>query len=127
MKIPEKHQAVMPYLMLDGAAGFIEFTRAVFNATLLTQKMHNGSDKIMHAEIEIGGSAIMFSDTTADWKAATANLFVYVEDADDCYQKAVNNGAETIMSLSDQDYGRTCGVVDPLGNTWWITSVAANS
>jgi len=27
------------------------------------------------------------------------------------------------MQLSDQSYGRTCGVKDPCGNSWWITSV----
>lgn len=112
----------MPYLMLDGAAAFIDFTRAVFDASLITKTMQEANDKIRHAEIEIDGSIIMFCDSTDDWKTANANLFVYVNDADECYQKAVDNGAETIMPLSDQDYGRTCGVIDPLGNTWWITS-----
>ena len=35
----------------------------------------------------------------------------------------IDAGATTVMGLSDQDYGRTCGLTDPLGNVWWITSV----
>ncbi len=77
----------------------------------------------MHAEVRINNSTIMFCDATDDYKIQTANLFVYVPDADEAYQKAVQAGAETIMPLSDQDYGRTCGVTDPTGNVWWITSI----
>ena len=34
MNIPEGHQAVMPYLMLDDAAGFIQFIKDVFDAEI---------------------------------------------------------------------------------------------
>ena len=50
-------------------------------------------------------------------------MFVYVEDADETYKKAVENGAETVMPPDDQPYGRSCGVTDPFGNVWWITSI----
>lgn len=123
MKVPEKHQAVMPYLILENAIRFIEFTKAVFDASVAICKKTDGDDRIMHAEIQIDGSTVMFADTTADWQPANANLFVYVANADESYQKAIDNGANSVMPLSDQDYGRTCGVIDPLGNTWWITSV----
>jgi len=116
----------MPYLMLNNAAGFISFTRAVFNAGLSTQKNRDSGDLIMHAEIMIGGSTIMFCDATSDWPAVTANLFVYVHNADSTYKLALENGGSSVMELSDQSYGRTCGVADPFGNTWWITSVAGH-
>ncbi len=38
-------------------------------------------------------------------------------------KKAIEEGAITVTELSDQNYGRTGGVSDPLGNSWWITSV----
>jgi uncharacterized glyoxalase superfamily protein PhnB len=46
-----------------------------------------------------------------------------VEDADKSFEAAKDNGAEVMTELSDQDYGRTCGVTDPTGNVWWITSL----
>lgn len=122
MNIPNHHQTVMPYLMLTGAANFIDFAIKVFDAQLLNKRMHvNGT--IMHAEIQIGGCTIMLSEATEQWKPQFANLFIYVDDADNRYRKAVSNGAKEVMELSNQDYGRTCGVSDPFGNTWWITSI----
>jgi PhnB protein len=125
MKLPKGHQVVMPYLMLNGALKFIDFVKAVFNAELTTgmHRLREDGVTVMHSEITIGGSTIMFSDATEQWPEQTANLFVYVDNADETYKKAIASGAVTTMALSDQDYGRTCGVTDPFGNVWWITSV----
>jgi PhnB protein len=124
MQIPKNHQAVMPYLMLNDSRKFIEFAKSVFDAVLGMQRMRDDNEGlIMHAEISIQGITIMFADTNDQWPVANANLFVYVDDADIVHQRAIDNGASTIMDLSDQDYGRTCGVLDPFGNTWWITSI----
>lgn len=122
MKIPNGHQTVMPYLMLNNATAFIDFVKQVFNAELTFERMRD-EHKLMHAEVRINDSTLMFCDATDQWKAQNANLFVYVPNADEAYQKAVAAGAETVMPLSDQDYGRTCGITDPTGNIWWITSV----
>ena len=125
MKLPKGHQVVMPYLMVKGALKFIDFVKKVFDANLTTEmhKLREDGKTVMHSEVTIGGSTIMFTDATEQWKEQTANLFVYVDSADETYQKAMNSGATTLMELSNQDYGRTCGVTDPLGNVWWITSV----
>jgi PhnB protein len=125
MEIPKGHQAVMPYLMVKGALKFIDFAKTVFDARLTTDmhKLREDKETVMHSEITIGGSTIMFSDAGEQWPEQTANLFVYVDNADLTYQKAIESGATTVMELSNQDYGRSCGVTDPLGNVWWITSV----
>jgi uncharacterized glyoxalase superfamily protein PhnB len=65
----------------------------------------------------------MFCNEREQWKAQPGQLFIYVEDADSTYRTALQHGATNVMELSDQPYGRTCGVKDPCGNTWWITSV----
>lgn len=122
MKIPTGHQAVMPYLMLDDASKFIEFVKEVFQAEQTFNRMRD-EQHIMHAEVQVNGSTIMCCDSTEDWKAQNAALFIYVENADETFYKAINAGAEIVMELSDQDYGRTCGIKDPAGNTWWVTSV----
>jgi len=122
MNIPEGHQAVMPYLMLDDAAGFIEFIKDVFGAEITQQSIRDGV--VGHCEASIGGSTIMFSNTREQWKAATANMFVYVSDADEAYEKAMMAGANNVMEIADLDYGRSGGVADPFGNVWWITSIA---
>jgi len=122
MNIPQTHQAVMPYLIVNDASKLIDFAKKVFGATVSYSELRDGQ-KIRHAEIQIDGSTIMLADATDEWKQQTANLFVYVDNADKTYHTALENGATSLMELSDQSYGRTCGITDPAGNVWWITSV----
>ncbi len=124
MEIPKSHQTIMPYLMLKNAKAFGEFAREVFGAQLTLEKLREDGKTIMHSELSLGESTVMFADATDQWKAQNANLFVYVPDADATYRKALELGGKTVMELSDQSYGRTCGVEDPFGNTWWITTPA---
>ncbi len=53
-----------------------------------------------------------------------AGLYINVPDADEKFRLALDNGATVVMEMSDQSYGRTGGVRDPFGNTWWITTPA---
>ena len=120
--IPEGYQTVMPYLILNGAGDFIEFMKKVFDAR---EKMKHLDDtqRIMHAEITIGDCTIMFAEGTDKYRSSTGGFFIYVPNADQTWKKALEAGATTIDEPSDKEYGRSCGVSDPFGNTWWITSV----
>jgi PhnB protein len=124
MKLPKGHQAVMPYLMMENAAAFIEFIKTVFDAEMTHESMRDGI--IGHCEAQISGSTIMFSQSRDQWRPATANLFAYVPDADGTFRKAIDNGASVMMEMSDQNYGRSGGITDPFGNVWWVTSVIEN-
>lgn len=112
----------MPYLMMEDSAAFLEFVQNVFSAET-THKAVNEDGSLGHCEVQIGGSTIMFSKSRGEWKPATANMFVYVDNADAVFEKALANGATTVMEPANQPYGRSCGVTDPFGNVWWITSV----
>lgn len=122
LNIPQGHQTVMPYLILKGAAQFLAFMKNVFGAEETFKQMRD-ENIIAHAEIKIGGSTIMCAEATDQWQPNTAGMFIYVKNADATYKKAVSEGASTIMEPADQPYGRSCGVKDPFGNIWWITSV----
>jgi PhnB protein len=122
MEMPSIHQTVMPYLILTDVETFITFAREVFDAREVSRHLDDQGE-IRHAEIQIGGSTIMMGQSTGDYPPMPAGLFVYVKDADACYHKALETGASTINELSNQEYGRTAGILDPCNNTWWITSV----
>jgi PhnB protein len=124
-EIPAVVQTVIPYLILKDASKFIAFTEKVFNATQAYKVMRD-ENIIMHAEIIIGESKIMFADVTDKYKTQCAGLFVYVKNADETYKIAIEAGATILSELSDQPYGRSGGVTDPFGNTWWITSIKTN-
>ena len=84
--------------------------------------MMRNENLIAHAEISICDSIIMLADATDAFKTMSAGMFIYVADADETYHKALAEGAKSIMPPSDQEYGRTCGISDPFGNTWWPTT-----
>lgn len=129
MNLPQYHQTVMPYLILNEAEAFISFTQTAFDAELTPNMLSYRQDGtgIQHAEIRIQESTIMFCSASAQYPQQNAGLFIYVENADQTYQKALQSGATIIMELSDQSYGRTCGVSDTFGNIWWITSLLPQS
>lgn len=102
----------------------MEFAQQVFNAKITHKSYRDEKKSVLgHCELQIDGCTIMFSDDTETFPPQPANLFVYVDDADKRFQLALDNGATISMELSNQDYGRTCGVTDPFGNVWWITSL----
>lgn len=116
------YQTVMPYLVIKDATGFFNFMQKVFDAAEKVKIMRDDTH-VMHGELQIGESIIMFADSTEEFKTQTAGLFVYVQDADETYSKALEEGATSLTAMSNQDYGRSGGVTDPFGNVWWITSV----
>lgn len=129
MKKPAYYNTVMPYLILEDPRGFIDFAKNVFGANkrLVVEDESDPDRGIMHAEITIGDNTIMIGGSNSQWHQQTAGLFIIVDDADSTYRKALDAGAETVTELSDEEYGRTGGVKDPFGNTWWITSMPQSS
>ncbi len=118
MNIPEGYQAVMPYLIVNDARGFIAFLKKVFGGT---EKMLELRDdhKVMHAEVMINGSVIMLADATEAYPPKAAGMFVYVDDVDKVYALALREGCHSLMPPDKKEYGRAAGFNDVYGNTWW--------
>jgi PhnB protein len=121
VKIPEGYQQVMPYLIIENAGAFLLFMENLFGAKEKSKAMRTET-LIMHAEVRIGESVIMFADATPEHKQQNGGFFIYVDDCDTVYQKALGMGAVTVTPPADQGYGRSAGIKDPFGNTWWLTS-----
>jgi uncharacterized glyoxalase superfamily protein PhnB len=121
MKKPAGHHTVIPYLIVPDAPALIEFTRTVFGAVEIAKHLDE-QGQIRHGEVKIDDTSIMFGNSTPEWAPQAAGLYIYVSDADRSYAAALAAGATSVMPPADQDYGRSCGVKDTNGNTWWITS-----
>jgi len=121
INFPADYQQVMPYLILKNAAGFMQFMKEVFGAREKAMHMRD-EQTIMHGEITVGSCVIMFAEATDQYAAETGGFFIYVTDADATYALALEKGATSVMPPADQPYGRSCGVKDFCGNTWWVTS-----
>lgn len=122
---------VTPYVCVEDAAGAIDFYTKAFDAEEPGERMISKDGRVGHAEIRIGDSPIMLVDEHPEWsmlKSANSlggsaiNLFLYVEDADAVFERAVGAGCEVLFEMQDKDYGRFGGVRDPYGLTWWITT-----
>ena len=120
--IPEGFHTVTPYLVAKDAAKLIEFIEKAFSGDVtFIQKDHDG--KVMHATVKIGDAHVMISDQTENMQPETAMLFLYVEDADAVYQKAIDANAKSIREPKDEFYGdRASAVKDAWNNTWWIAT-----
>ena len=122
---PTQYNQLMPYLILKGTADFQQFMEVVFGArTQLIVPNEKGA--VMHGELRVGEAVIMFAEATEQFPVMNAGIYIHVENADATYEKALAAGAETVpgQEPSDKEYGRSCGVTDPFGNTWWITSIS---
>jgi len=130
--IPEGHHTVTPQLTLDNAAQGIDWYKKALGAQEVTRAV--GPDgKIMHAELRIGDSLIMMNDAMGGGKGAKAmggspaSLWVYVEDCDALFNRAVAAGAQVapgpMGQLMDQFWGDRSGTfTDPQGYRWTIAT-----
>ena len=112
---PEGWNTITPRIVVQDTKGFVNFLRQVFNAT-------GDYLESRPSVIRIGDSLVMISEPTVR-NTTTAFLYVYVDDADAVYRRAVGAGARTIEEPVDTPYGdRRCMVEDQWGNTWQIAT-----
>jgi PhnB protein len=124
--IPEGFHTVTPFLVPQDAPKFISFLEKAFGGDL-TYIMKHGSGQVMHATVKVGDSLLMITDATDALKPKPTMLYLYVEDVDAAYKKAVKAGAISKREPLDEFYGDRSGCVeDPWGNTWWIATHVEN-
>ncbi len=107
--------------MHDGEA-FLSFLQQVFGAKE-NGVYRNESGQILHAELLLGNGSIMFGVANNDWPAETGSVFLYVDDTDGIYAKALAQGSTSRQAPENKDYGRAAGFRDPFGNSWWISQL----
>jgi PhnB protein len=126
--VPDGYYTITPQLTLDNAAQAIDWYKKALGAEELSRSA--GPDgKIMHAELKIGNSRFMVHDVMAGGKGpqafggSPASLWLYVDNSDALFNRAVSAGAKVQMALADQFWGDRGGAVaDPAGYTWWIAT-----
>jgi uncharacterized glyoxalase superfamily protein PhnB len=118
--LPRGVRNVNPYLLVEDPAALVPFLSDVFGAVLDECLTFEG--KTQHVQMRIGDATVMIGSARG-WPAAPAMLYVYVDDCDAAYARAIAAGAESVMEPADMYYGdRHGGVKDPAGNTWWIAT-----
>jgi PhnB protein len=126
--VPKGYHTVTPSLAIAGAAEAIEFYKKALGAEEV-MRFPGPDGLLMHAEIRIGDSTIMLADEMPDmggrspksYGGTPVAFFVYTEQVDAAWKRAVDAGAREIMPLADQFWGdRTGCLEDPFGHRWWL-------
>ncbi len=120
--IPSGYHSVTPYLVVEGVPKLIDFLKNTFNAQELA-RMKGPDGRVAHAEVKVGDPIVMMSDATPQYPPMPGNLYVYVEDVDMVYKRALEAGAASVSQPTTQFYGdRSASVKDPMGNIWGIAT-----
>lgn len=130
--IPAGFHTVTPQLTIERAGEAVEWYKKGLGARE-TSRAVGPDGKIMHAELWIGNSPIMLNDDVMGGKGpkayggSPAALWVYVEDCDALFGRAVAAGAQPATppmdKVSDMFWGDRCGMVtDPYGYRWTIAT-----
>ena len=113
---PDGWPTIIPRVFTEDVRGVVSFLKLVFGAR---GEMRIGAP----AEMSIGDSLILVSDGGAAREARKTFLYVYVENIDKTYGRALEAGALTIEKPVDMPYGdRRATVQDPWGNVWQIAT-----
>ena len=127
--IPKGYHTVTPSIVVAGAAKAIEFYKKAFGAQEVMRFPGPDGKTIMHAEIRVGDSNIMLGDEMPEQGArgpktiggTPVSFFIYGDNVDAAWKRAVDAGANPIMPLADQFWGdRTGCLEDPFGHHWWL-------
>jgi PhnB protein len=125
--IPEGMHTLTPNLVIRDCAKAIEFYKKAFGAQEVARFMAPDGKSVWHAELRIGDSIFFMNDEmpgmsrpppTADAPAPTT-MWLYVQDTDAAFKRAVDAGCKVLAPPTDMFWGDRCaGTSDPFGYQW---------
>jgi len=126
--IPEGYTTVTPSITVNDAPKAIDFYKKALGAT--ERGRFDGPDgKIMHAEIQVGNARIMLMDevmgsrSPKSYGGSPVSFYLYVENCDTAFKKAIDAGGKQTAPVSDMFWGDRMGQFeDPFGIHWTIAT-----
>ncbi|MBA3345164.1 MAG: VOC family protein [Gemmatimonadales bacterium] len=124
--VPPGYHTVTPNIVVEDAANALEFYKKAFGAEE-TVRMPGPGGRIMHAEMRIGDSVMMIGEEMPDmgsnspkkYGGSPVGFYVYVENVDAAWERAIDAGAQGTMPLTDMFWGDRVGKLeDPFGHSW---------
>jgi PhnB protein len=113
---------LQPFLHPLRAEPVIKFVRRAFGAEELG-RYTTPDGVIHHTTVKIGTGLLEMGEAHGSYQPMPTMFYLYVEDCDALYSRALEAGATSISAPQDQPYGdRSAGVTDPFGNKWYIAT-----
>jgi PhnB protein len=114
----ESRWMVTPFVHPVSVPKYIDFLTRAFGATKLA--LYEDAGRVVYAAVQIGDAVLEMGEPHEAPAPARAGFYLYVEDCDAVYQRAIEAGATSLWPPADQPYGdRTAGLVDPFGHQWF--------
>jgi PhnB protein len=121
---------IVAHLVVSNGAAAIDFYKKAFAAEEVMRMPADDGKRLMHAELQIGGSKLYLCDDFPEYcggKSRTpetlggspVTLHQAVRDCDAAIKRAADAGATITMPAEDMFWGDRYGQVkDPFGHTW---------
>lgn len=129
-KIPKGYHSITPVLIVKNGDEAIEFYKNGFGVEERC-RMKAPDGRVAHAELKLGDSVFMLSDEYPEMKCLSpktiggspVSMYVYVDDVDSIFNKAISAGGKVLDPVKDQFWGDRQGrLEDPFGHLWSIAT-----
>jgi uncharacterized glyoxalase superfamily protein PhnB len=109
---------VLPYVHPEGARKYIDFLKRAFGAEEMGVMEHSG--RVMHAAVRVGDAVLEMGEPAERTGIPRNGFFLFVEDVEAAYARAIAAGATAVRPPDDIPYGfRSAIVEDAEGYLWW--------
>src|SRR5438093_6703303 len=102
--IPEGFHTVTPYMVVAGVPRLIEFLKRAFDAKEIHSSMRPDGT-VMHAQLKIGDSMVMMGEAMEGHPPMPCAIYLYVNDTDAVYKRALQAGGQSMMEPANMFYG----------------------
>ena len=124
--VPDAGAVLNPFVIVEDAAGLIDFVSGVFGAPEIPEARTPMPDgKLIHAQVRLGTVDLMIADRLDGWPSRPGLLQVWVRDVATVLERATARGATTVTEPTPFYGGTTLGrMLDPWQNIWWLWAPA---
>jgi uncharacterized glyoxalase superfamily protein PhnB len=124
--IPDGFHTITPQLIVSDGAKALDFYKKALGAEERGRFPGPDGKSVMHAEIKIGDSILMLGSehppqclSPKSRGGTSVSLYLYSDNADAAFDRAVKAGCTVKMPMMDQFWGDRFGQVeDPFGHQW---------
>lgn len=119
---PPGFSTLNTYIFSTDAAALIRFLQDVFYADEINRTLRDDNGDIANCILQIGNACMMVAQAPEHFADLHAATYLYTNDVDHLFERALEFGSTSIFEPADMDYGdRQGGIRDPFGNYWWIS------
>ncbi len=130
-RIPAGFPTITANITAHDAAKAIDFYKRALGAEEVDRAIAPDGKSVWHCDLRIGTAHLFVNDEMPAMGGKSAktlggspvSMWMYVEDCDAAFKRALDAGAQTVMPVADMFWGDRSGTfVDPYGIRWTVAT-----